>query len=97
MIVNNELDVGTSGCGLRVGALTAVAWRFSERAIGTVFTTYFNSKQIKTQIVSHTVHVFNMILTMNCDFFSQKQEAASHCNRDAVCSVGFRGVNVIGG
>jgi hypothetical protein len=52
MIVNNELDVGTSGCGLRVGALTAVAWRFPESAIGTVFTTYFNSKQIKTQIFS---------------------------------------------
>jgi hypothetical protein len=50
MIVNNELDVGTSGCGLRVGALTAVAWRFSESAIGTVFTTCFNSKLTKTQI-----------------------------------------------
>lgn len=85
MMVNNELDVGTSGCGQRVGALTAVAWRFSESAIGIVFTAYFNSKQIKTQIVSHTICVFNMILTMNCDFFPQKQEAASHCNRDAVC------------
>jgi hypothetical protein len=85
MIVNNEFDVGTSGCGLRVGALTAVAWRFSESAIGTVFTTCFNSKQIKTQIFSHTIYVFNMFLTMNCDFFPQKQEAASHCNRDAVC------------
>ena len=84
-MVNNELDVGTSGCGQRVGALTAVAWRFSESAIGIVFTAYFNSKQIKTQIVSHTICVFNMILTMNCDFFLQKQEAASHCNRDAVC------------
>jgi hypothetical protein len=70
--VNNELDVGTSGCGLRVGALAAVAWRFSESAIGTVFTTNFNSKQIKAQIVSHTIYVFSMILTMNYDFFPSK-------------------------
>jgi hypothetical protein len=41
MLVNSELDVGTSGCGLRVGALTVVARRFSESAIDTVFTTYF--------------------------------------------------------
>jgi len=52
MIVNNKLDVGTSGCGLRVGALTAVAWRFSESAIDTVLTTCYNSKQIKTPIFS---------------------------------------------
>jgi hypothetical protein len=70
MIVNNEFGVGTSGCGLRVGALTAVAWRFSESAIDTVFTTCYNSKQIK-----------------NSFFPLQKQEAASHCNRDAVCSL----------
>ena len=31
MIVNNELDVDTSGCGLRVGALMAVVWRLSEK------------------------------------------------------------------
>jgi hypothetical protein len=52
MIVNNELDVGTSGCGLRVGVFTAVAWRFSESAIDTVLTTCYNSKQIKTPIFS---------------------------------------------
>jgi len=69
MIVNKELDVGTSGCGLRVGAPTAVAWRFSESAIGTVFISCFNSKQIKTQIFSHTIYVFNMILTINCNSF----------------------------
>jgi hypothetical protein len=51
-VIVNKLYVGTSGCRLRVGALTAVAWRFSESAIGNVFTTCFSSKQIKTQIFS---------------------------------------------
>jgi len=85
MIVNNELDVGTSSCELRVGAPAAVDWRFSESAIGTLFTTCFNSKQIKTQFFPHIIYVFNMILTMNCDYFPQKQEAANHCDSDAVC------------
>lgn len=58
MIVNNELDVGTSGCGPRVGALTAVARRFSETAIGTVFTTCFNSKQKRSSFPSQ--HMFSM-------------------------------------
>jgi hypothetical protein len=82
MIVNNELNVGTSGCGLRVGALRAVAWRFSESAIDTVFTTCYNSKQIKTQIFSlKSGKQLVIVIELQCVF----------------CVVGFRGVNVIRG